>query len=69
MKSGIKCPTCESCLDVVWIMPKRFFHCWLCKEFYNKLGTQLEKINIEEHVSISKESLEELMENYYEKSR
>jgi hypothetical protein len=66
MKSGIKCPECNSCLDVIWIMPNRFYHCWLCKDFYNNIDKKITKINIEETLGVPKESLESLLESYYE---
>jgi len=30
-----KCPTCNSCLDIIWIMPNRFLHCWLDDIYYD----------------------------------
>lgn len=68
MKSGLKCPECNSCLDIVWIMPRRFFHCWLCKQFYDKVDKEFVKIDIQKHINISTDDLENLMENYYNES-
>lgn len=43
-----KCPECQSCLDMIWIMPKRFYRCWLCRDFYNIIDNKLTKLTLEE---------------------
>lgn len=50
-----------SCTDVVWIMPRRFFHCWLCDIYYDIIDDKFTAINIEETMNVSKSALSEAM--------
>jgi len=36
-------------LDIVWIENRRFFHCWLCDDWYDIVDGKIEKI-VPEHV-------------------
>jgi len=42
-----KCLDCKLCLDVIWIEPKRFYHCFLCDQFYDIIGGVLTKIDVD----------------------
>jgi len=44
MGSGIKCSRCGSCLDLVYFGNKRFFHCWLCDEWYDGILPDLHTV-------------------------
>lgn len=59
-----KCPSCNSCLDMVWILPNRFYHCWLEDIWYNIIEEKMVIINIFEATGITSEQLNILMENY-----
>lgn len=69
MKSGTKCLDCSSCLDVIWIMPRRYLHCWLCRQFYDVKDGSLVKLDPIKDMGISNEMLQIIMKDYYEKSR
>ena len=43
--TGKKCPHCLLCLDIVYYMPKRFFHCYLCGRFYDFIDSKITEIN------------------------
>lgn len=59
-----KCPSCNSCLDIVWLMPRRFYHCWLEDTWYDIVDNVVTLIDIEETTGIPKEVLDNLMESY-----
>lgn len=54
-----KCPNCNSCCDIVWILPRRFFHCWLCDIYYDFLEGKMITIDIEAATGISNTVLRE----------
>lgn len=66
MKAGIKCPKCNSCLNTIWILPKRFYHCWLCTDFYDKVGNDLIIVDVQSILGTSKEELNLILDEYYE---
>jgi hypothetical protein len=41
MPSSKKCPDCKLCLDYVYFMPRRFFHCFLCLKYYDIIDGKL----------------------------
>jgi hypothetical protein len=44
MPSGKKCPDCKLCLDIVFILPRRFFHCFLCLKYYDIVDGNLVQV-------------------------
>jgi hypothetical protein len=50
MPSGKKCPDCNLCLDVVFLIPRRFLHCFLCGKYYDILDGKLTIVIPEEEV-------------------
>lgn len=40
-----KCPDCLLCLDVIWIVPRRIFRCYLCEKMYDILDGKLVEID------------------------
>lgn len=45
-----KCPDCQLCLDTIWIMPRRFFHCYLCLNYYDIIDGKVTKIIVEDEL-------------------
>lgn len=34
----MKCTVCHGCLDPIWIMPNRYWHCDFCDKWYGGRG-------------------------------
>jgi len=56
-----KCPVCQSCLDMIWILPKRFYHCWLCKDFYDIINNELVVVSIDD-MGFPQELVDDILE-------
>ena len=41
-----KCLDCNLCLDVIWIEPRRFYHCFLCGQYYDIINGVITKIDV-----------------------
>lgn len=55
-----KCPECRSCTDIVWIEPRRFFHCWLCDIYYDIVDNKFIVVDVTKELNITKETLAEI---------
>ena len=62
-----KCPVCNGCMDMIWVMPRRFYRCWFCKEFYDIVDNKSVVIDVQKIMNISKEELNALVEQYEQK--
>lgn len=63
-KVGKKCPVCLSCFDMIWVGPRRVYHCWFCREFYDMIDNKPVVLDIEKETGISKDILEKQMDEY-----
>jgi hypothetical protein len=50
MPVGKKCLTCNGCLDLIYIIPRRFFYCAFCKIHYDVIDNKITKVDVEEEV-------------------
>lgn len=55
-----KCTVCNSCTDYVWIMPRRFFHCWLCDKYYDIIDGTMIEVDVKSIMGITQEQLDAL---------
>lgn len=59
-----KCPSCNSCLDLVWLMPNRYYHCWFEDVWYTTIGNEMAIIDIYKVSGYSKLQVDKIMESY-----
>ena len=64
MKTGNKCKECNSCLDITWFGTRRYYFCWFCEEFYDRVDNEFAIIDIQQATGIEKKVLIKQMENY-----
>jgi len=57
-----KCPSCNSCLDIIWIMPRRFYHCWLEDVYYDLVDNKIVVVDVEKELGIHKEILSKMIQ-------
>lgn len=50
MGSGKKCLDCRLCLDIVYFLPRRFYHCFLCQKYYDIIDAKLTVVNPDEEL-------------------
>lgn len=43
-----KCPSCNECLDFVWIKYKVYRWCWLCNKYYKLDNNTLIEVRLED---------------------
>jgi hypothetical protein len=59
MPSTNKCPFCNSCLDIIMVMPRRYFRCWLEAKYFNLIDGKIVEVDIEKETGIPKAVLDE----------
>lgn len=47
MPSSKKCPECKLCLDIIHILPRRFYHCYLCDRFFDVLDNKITQVDVD----------------------
>jgi len=55
-----KCPTCQSCCDTVMIMPRRFYHCYLCNIYYDIIEGKFTPVDAPAIMGVPKEELDKV---------
>ena len=61
-----KCLKCNGCCDIVWIMPRRVYHCQFCNIYYDIIDHKLTMIDAKALTGISQEELDKMFYSKYD---
>lgn len=50
MPVGKKCLECNGCCDIIYRMPRRFFHCDFCDIYYDIIDNKLTRIDVDKEM-------------------
>ena len=39
-----KCPECNGCMDLVWVLPNRYYYCDFCEVYYGGADSNLQEV-------------------------
>lgn len=57
-----KCPSCNSCLDQFWILPRMFYHCWLEDLYFKIDGGKIVIINLKKETGVEDSEMTKVLE-------
>lgn len=63
MHSDKKCLECDGCTDIIWLEPRRFFHCRFCNLFYDIEDNTFVKVDVYTLMGVAKAELDAVLYN------